>query len=145
MKHSNVKPRGLLRPILSQRPWQIVTLDLVGRFAPAADTGYTYCLVIVDKFSKFTILEAVPETITSEMTADIFLTKVVSVFGVPSVVISDRGPQFAAKLWKRLLNKIGATSALSSSHHPQTDGQSERAIQTFLRLLRSFTYKANDQ
>ena len=145
MKHSNVKPRGLLRPILSQRPWQIVTLDLVGRFAPAADTGYTYCLVIVDKFSKFTILEAVPETISSEMTADIFLSKVVSVFGVPSVVISDRGPQFAAKLWKRLLNKIGATSALSSSHHPQTDGQSERAIQTFLRLLRSFTYEANDQ
>ena len=145
MKHTNIKPRGLLRPILAQKPWQIVTLDLVGKFAPAVDSGYTHCLVIVDKFSKFTLLEAVPESITSEATADTFLKRVVSIFGVPSIVISDRGPQFAAKLWKKLLAKIGATAALSSSHHPQTDGQSERAIQTFLRLLRAFTYEANDQ
>ena len=43
------------------------------------------------------------------------------------------------------MEKIGSFSALASSHHPQTDGQSERAIQTFLRLLRSYTYEMNDR
>ena len=137
--------RGLLKPILAERPWQIVTLDLVGKFAPAEGTSHTHCLVIVDKFSKFVILEAVPETLTAAQTAEIFLRRVVSVFGVPSVVISDRGTQFSSRLWKQLLEKIGSAAALASSHHPQTDGQSERAIQTFLRLLRSYTYEMNEQ
>ena len=134
-----------MKPILAQRPWQIVTMDLVGKFAPAENTLNTHCLVIVDKFSKFVVLEAVPETLSAAQTAEIFLRRVVSVFGVPSLVITDRGTQFSARLWKQLLEKIGSSAALASSHHPQTDGQSERAIQTFLRLLRSYTYEMNDQ
>jgi len=145
MKHSTVKPRGLLKPILAEKPWQIVTMDLVGKFAPAETSNNTHCLVIVDKFSKFVILESVPETLSAAQTAEIFLRRVVSVFGVPSVVITDRGTQFSARLWKQLLQKIGSAAALASSHHPQTDGQSERAIQTFLRLLRSYTYEMNEQ
>ena len=145
MKHSNVKARGLLKPILAERPWQIVTMDLVGKFAPSSGKLNTHCLVIVDKFSKFVLLEAVPETLTSEQTAEIFLRRVVSVFGVPSVVITDRGTQFSARVWKQLLEKIGSAAALASSHHPQTDGQSERAIQTFLRLLRSYTFELTEQ
>ena len=98
MKHSIVKPRGLLKPILAERPWQIVTLDLIGKFAPAENTLNTHCLVMVDKFSKFVILEAVPEMLTATQTAEIFLRHVVSVFGMPSIVISDRGTQFSARL-----------------------------------------------
>ena len=120
-----------------------MTMDLVGKFAPSSGKQNTHCLVIVDKFSKFVLLEAVPESLTSEQTAEIFLRRVVSVFGVPSVVITDRGTQFSARVWKQLLEKIGSAAALASSHHPQTDGQSERAIQTFLRLLRSYTYELN--
>ena len=145
MKHSTVKPRGLLKPILAQRPWQMVTMDLVGKFAPAESSQNTHCLVIIDKFSKFVLLESVPETLSSAQTAEIFLRRVVSVFGVPSVVITDRGTQFSARLWKQLLEKLGSAAALASSHHPQTDGQSERAIQTFLRLLCSYTYELHDQ
>ena len=66
-------------------------MDLVGKFAPAENTSNTHCLVIVDKISKFVLLEAVPETLSAAHTAEIFLRRVVSVFGVPSVVITDRG------------------------------------------------------
>ena len=68
-----------------------------------------HCLVIVDKFSKFVVLEAVPETLSAAQTAEIFLRRVVSVFGVPSLVITDRGTQFSARLWKQLLEKIGSS------------------------------------
>ena len=144
MKHSNVKPRGLLRPILANKPWEVVTMDFVGQFAPDAVHGYTHCLIIVDKFSKFTLLEPVTANVTAEQTADIFLRRVVAIFGIPRLVISDRGPQFTAYVWKSLLQRLGATAAFATSHHPQTDRQSERSIQTFLRLLRSFTSEVAD-
>ena len=57
---------------------------------------------------------------------------------MPRVIISDRGPKFASELWKEIFRALGSTVALAASHHPQTDGQSERAIQTLSRLLRTY-------
>ena len=139
MKHATHKTWGLCQPILAPYPWHTVTLDLVGKFTPASGTDLTYCLVIVDKFSKYVILRAVPETCDSQMVADLFMQAVVTTFGVPTKVISDRGPQFTSQLWHQLMDGLGVRVAHATSHHPQSDGQSERAIQTFLRLLRTFT------
>ena len=137
-KHSTQKATGLLHPIKSNFPWQIVTMDFVGKFAPGRLTGNTMCLVIVDKFSKYVIFESVPDTVTAEQTADIFIRRVVSHFGVPESVISDRGPQFAADVWQRALRLLGSQASLATAHHPQSDGQSERTIQSLLRLIRTF-------
>ena len=141
-KHETNRPKGLLYPLVAARPWQMVTMDFVGKFAPALGTGHNTCLVIVDKFSKYTILEGVPESVDARHTANLFIKRVVAAWGVPAVVISDRGPQFSAQLWRTLLTSIGSYAALATSHHPQTDGQTERAIQTVLRLVRSY---ASDQ
>ena len=137
-KHSTQKVSGLLQPIRAKFPWQIVTMDFVGKFAPGILTGNTMCLVMVDKFSKYVMLESVPESINSEQVADIFLKRVVSQFGVPEAVITDRGPQFASEMWQRVLRFLGSKPALASPHHPQSDGQTERSIQTFLRLIRTY-------
>ena len=94
-KYETTRPKGLLYPMTASRPWQMVTLDFVGKFAPAMDTQHNTCLVIVDKFSKYTILEGVPENVDARTTANIFIKRVVSVWGVPAVVISDRGPHFS--------------------------------------------------
>ena len=91
MKHSTQKTPGLLLPIVSPRAWHTVTLDFVGGFAPAPNTQHTHCLVIVDKFTKYTILEGVDETVTAEQTAKIFVKRVVAEHRVPSVILSDRG------------------------------------------------------
>ena len=120
-------------------------MDLVGKFAPAEETCHNTCLVIVDKFSKYTILEGVPESIDARMTARILIKRVISIWGVPAVVISDRGPQFTAQLWRSILGALGSHAALATSHHPQTDGQTERAIQTVLRLIRSYATDQQDQ
>ena len=144
-KHETCRPKGLLFPLVATRPWQMVTLDFVGKFAPAAGTQHNTCLVIVDKFSKYTILEGVPEQVDARMTARIFIRRVVSVWGVPALVISDRGPQFSAQLWRNILKVLGSYAALATSHHPQTDGQTERAIQTVLRLIRSYASEQQHQ
>ena len=91
-KHDTRRTPGLLHPILAEYPWHIVTLDFVSKFAPAARTNNNQCLVIVDKFSKYTILEACHTTIDAKETTRIVVKRVVAPFGVPKVVISDRGP-----------------------------------------------------
>ena len=137
-KNTTRRPFGLLNPIKADYPWQVITMDFVSGFAPGRQTGNTMCLVIVDKFSKYTILESVSVNIDAEQTADVLVKRLISLFGIPEKIITDRGPQFSAQLWHRILNFLGSKSALSAAHHPQTDGQSERAIQTLLQLIRIF-------
>jgi Chromo (CHRromatin Organisation MOdifier) domain len=50
-------------------------------------------------------------------------------FGLPDKMISDRGPQFAAKAFRAMLSRLGVNSALSTAYHPQTDGTTERVNQ----------------
>ena len=88
-KYDVGKTPRLLHPILALHPWHTVTLDLVEGFSPASDTGNTYYLIIVDKFTKYVLLESVPQSITAEQTARIFLRRVVAEFGAPVWVISD--------------------------------------------------------
>ena len=132
MKHETARTRGLLQPILAPYPWHTVTMDFVGKFEPGRISGNTYCLVIVNKFSKYTLLHSVPETCDSHALVTIFLQRVVSVFGVPVRIILDRGPQFTSALWHELLESMRVQVAYASSHYPQIDRQSKRTIQTFL-------------
>ena len=67
-----------------------------------------------------------------------FLKRVIGDHGVPSVVISDRGPQFASEVWDHIMKNLGSRVALATTHHPQTDGQSERVIQTLTRIIRAY-------
>ena len=139
------RARGHLMPILAPEPWHTVTMDFVGGLAPAIDTGHTYCFVMVDKFSKYVLLEGVSESITSAETAAIFIRRVIAAFGVPVKIISDRGSLFTASVWKETMNILGTNIALAATHHPQTDGQSERTIQTLIRLFRCFTEQQQGQ
>ena len=120
-------------------------MDFVGGLEPARITGRTYCLVIVDKFSKYVLLEPVSEAVSAEETAEILVRRVISQFGVPVKIISDRGSIFTSAVWRETLAILGTSVALAATHHPQTDGQSERTIQTLIRLFRCFAeeQKAN--
>ena len=137
--------RGTLHPIEATRPGEIISLDFVSKFAPAHETGHQQCLVIADKFSRFTILEGCPLEVSAAQTAAIFAKRVFPIFGFPDKVLSDRGPQFTASLWADFLALIGAKRALAAAHHPQTDGASERKIQELLRMLRTFAAERQEE
>ena len=136
---------GLLMPILAPTPWHTITMDFVGGLEPARVTGRTYCLVIVDKFSKYVLLEPVSATVTAEETAQILIRRVIAAFGVPVKVISDRGSVFTSAVWRETMAILGTSVALAASHHPQTDGQTERTIQTLTRLFRCFAEEQKDE
>ena len=64
-----------------------------------------------------------------ETAADAVLRHVIRDFGVIQRVVTDRGPQFVSSFWKELCLRLGIKRLLSTAHHPQTDGQSERSNQ----------------
>jgi transposase InsO family protein/predicted aspartyl protease len=136
-KSSAQLPAGLLQPLpIPGRPWEVITLDFVG---PLKETknGNSMVLVVVDKFSKEGHFIATQKTVNAEKTARLLLQHVVKHHSLPTAIVSDRDPRFTSDMWKELWHGMGTELRMSSSYHPQTDGQTERlnrTLETGLRL-----------
>nr|GFA75072.1 putative reverse transcriptase domain-containing protein [Tanacetum cinerariifolium] len=66
----------------------------------------------------------------------IYLKEVVTRHEIPVSIIIDRDPRFASNFWRSLQNALGTRLDMSIAYHPETDGQSERTIQTLEDMLR---------
>ncbi|KAI4902920.1 hypothetical protein NFI96_007388 [Prochilodus magdalenae] len=94
-------------------------------------------LVLVDRFSKAASkLVALPGLPSAKRTAELLMQHVVRVHGMPSDLVSDRGPQFTSRYWKAFCELMGASVSLSSGFHPQSNGQTERVNQDLGQTLR---------
>jgi len=69
--------------------------------------------------------------------AKLYVDEVVRLHGVPMSIVSDRDPRFTSRLWPSVQQALGTKLNLSTTFHPQTDGQSERTIQILEDLLRA--------
>ncbi|GJU12934.1 putative reverse transcriptase domain-containing protein [Tanacetum coccineum] len=67
-----------------------------------------------------------------------YLKEVVSKHGVPVLITSDRDGRFRSHFWQSLNKALGTQLDMSTAYHPQTDGQSERTIQTLEDMLRAY-------
>ncbi|XP_050920326.1 uncharacterized protein LOC127137964 [Lathyrus oleraceus] len=79
------------------------------------------------------------QTFSLERLAQIYVKEIVRSHGIPTSIVSDRDPKFTSKFWRQLHLELGTKLRLSSTYHPQTDGQSERTIQSLEGLLRACT------
>ncbi|KAG1930238.1 retrotransposable element [Pimephales promelas] len=139
-KSGNSPPAGLLRPLpLPSRPWSHIALDFITGLP--SSQGNTVILTVVDRFSKTARFIPLPKLPSARETAQIIVDQVFKIHGLPSDVVSDRGPQFSSLFWKEFCRLIGASASLSSGFHPQTNGQAERANQTIGRILRSLAFR----
>ena len=60
--------------------------------------------------------------------ANLYVTKIFRLHGIPVSIASDRDPRFMSRFWKELQLAFGTRLNFSTAFHPQTDGQSERVI-----------------
>ncbi|KAI2668743.1 Transposon Ty3-I Gag-Pol polyprotein [Labeo rohita] len=126
---------GLLQPLLvPSRPWSHIALDFVTALPPSQ--GNTVVLTVVDRFSKAAHFIPLPKLPSAKETAVTVVDHVFRLHGLPTDVVSDRGPQFVSKFWQEFCRLLGATVSLSSGFHPQSNGQTERANQDLERTLR---------
>ncbi|GFW98533.1 transposon Tf2-8 polyprotein [Trichonephila clavipes] len=99
-----------------------VHLDLIGPLPPS--NGYTYCLTMIDHFSKWP--EAQPlKDITPETVAEAFFSSWVSRFGTPAILTTDRGRQFESSLFKALSKLLCVQKCRTTGYHPQANGMIE--------------------
>ena len=141
VKPSQKVKAGLLQPLpIPHRPWEVITIDLMGPL-PLSDDYHNAVWAVTCKFSKQVHLIATSTSVTSEKTARLLIDHVFKLHGLPTAIISDRDPRFTAGLWKAVFKAWGTRLALSSSYHPQTDGQTERYMRVLAAGLRAYADK----
>jgi transposase InsO family protein len=91
-------------------------------------------LVVVNRVTKMAHFTPCSKSITTEEIAQLILLGIVRLHGLPEEIVSDRGPQFASKFWRRLFELLGVDIRLSSAFHPETDGQTRHSSNTFAAL-----------
>jgi hypothetical protein len=123
----------------STRPWEFITADFV-EMPETKHALYRHVLnallVVVDAFSKFTVLLPTRKEATTEEVYHLLWERIFAVFGIPKR--SDRDKIFKTAKWAEKMKSIGSEQLLSSSHHQQTDGQSERKIQEIQAYYRHY-------
>ncbi|GJU77302.1 putative reverse transcriptase domain-containing protein [Tanacetum coccineum] len=137
VKAEHQRPSGLLvQPKIPEWKWDNITMDFVTKL-PKTSQGYDTIWVIVDRLTKSAIFTPMRETDSMDKLARIYLKEVVTRHGIPVSIICDRDPRFASNFWRSLQNALGTNLDMSTAYHPQTDGQSERTIQTLEDMLRA--------
>ncbi|GJS55390.1 putative reverse transcriptase domain-containing protein [Tanacetum coccineum] len=68
----------------------------------------------------------------------LYIKEIVSRHGVPISIISDHDSHFTSRFWKSLQSALGTQLDMSTAYHPETNGKSERTIQTLEDILRSY-------
>jgi hypothetical protein len=137
-KATRHKPYGLLSPLeLPYTPWTSIAMDFITDLPLSEDCDQLW--VIVDRFTKMAhFIPLKKEQKTAEYLVKIFTHEIWRFHGIPTDIISDRDSRFTLTEWKQFLGILGVRPRMSTSFHPQTDGQTERINQTIEAYLRSF-------
>jgi hypothetical protein len=104
---------------------------------PKGKKGNDAIWVVVDQLTKSALFLPMKMTDSVDKLAKLYVNEVIRLHGVPVSIISDRDPRFTSRLWHSSQRAMETKLNLSTTFHPQTDGQSERTIQTLEDLLRS--------
>ncbi|GJS28888.1 putative reverse transcriptase domain-containing protein [Tanacetum coccineum] len=116
--------------------WDNITMDFVTKL-PKMQSGNDTIWVIVDRLTKSAHFLPMRETDPMDKLARLYLKEVVTRHGIPVSIICDRDPRFALNFWRSFQKAMGTRLDMSTTYHPETDGQSERTIQTLEDMLRA--------
>jgi hypothetical protein len=104
---------------------------------PRTQSGHDAIWVVIDRLSKVAHFLAVRESITASQLAELYVSRIVVLHGVPKKIISDRGSLFTSKFWQSLQEAMGTHVSFSTAYHPKTGGQTERVNQILEDMLRA--------
>ena len=107
--------------------------------------GFDSILVVVNQFSKEVEFIPCTKSVSSLDTAKLYLHHVWKYHGLPTGIVSDRGPQFTSQVMKDICKRLGIQPWLSTAYHSQTDGQTERINQDLQQYLHIFTSEKQNE
>ena len=137
IKAEHQGPAGKLQPLpIPEWKWDKITMDFISGL-PRTKKGNDAIWVIVDRLTKSAHFLPIKVTFSLERLAKLYIDEIVSRHGIPISIVSDRDPRFTSRFWPSLQKALGTKLKFSTAFHPQTDGQSERTIQTLEDMLRA--------
>ena len=87
-----------------------------------SSSGFDNILVIVDKLTEYAIFIPTTISVTKIKTAELFFNHIISKFGIPQQVITDRDARWKGDFWKEICMKMGMIRSLTMAYQPQADG-----------------------
>lgn len=143
-KSSTFNKFGLLIPNpIPSRPYQSISMDFIVNL-PWSD-GYNAIYVVVDRLTKHASFIPVTTGLDTEGFTLMFVKHIVCKFGLPESIITDRDPRWTTDFWMGIAKALRMKMSLSSSHHPQHDGQTEVVNKLLTTMLHAFVAGQKDQ
>ena len=137
IKAEHQVPSGLLQNLpIPEWKWDHITMDFVTGF-PTTRNKKDAVWVVVDRLTKSAHFLAIQKTDGVDQIVRKYIDEIVRLHGVPASIVSDRDPRFTSYFWRAFQKALGTRVNMSTAYHPQTDGQSERTIQTLEDMLRA--------
>ncbi|GJU87756.1 putative reverse transcriptase domain-containing protein [Tanacetum coccineum] len=137
VKAEHQRPSGLLvQPEIPEWKWDNITMDFITKL-PRSSQGFDTIWVIVDRLTKSAHFLPIRENDSLDKLARLYLNRIVARHGIPASIICDRDGRFTSNFWRSFQKALGTDICMSTAYHPETDGQSERTIQTLEDMLRA--------
>nr|GEV58922.1 putative reverse transcriptase domain-containing protein [Tanacetum cinerariifolium] len=112
------------------------TMDFITKLLKSSQ-GFDTIWVIVDRLTKSAHFLPIRENDQMDKLARLYLDRIVTRHGTTVSIICDRDGRFTSNFWKTFQKALGTNLDMSTVYHPETDGQSERTIQTLEDILRA--------
>nr|GFA80470.1 putative reverse transcriptase domain-containing protein [Tanacetum cinerariifolium] len=137
VKAEHQRPSGLLVQLaIPEWKWDNITMDFITKLLKSSQ-GIDTIWVIVDRLTKSAHFLPIRENDPLDKLARLYLNRIVARHGIPISIICDRDGRFTSNFWKSIQKALGIDICMSTAYHPETDGQSERTIQTLKDMLRA--------
>ena len=148
-KHARHKPYGLLQSRENtEKAWATIAMDFIVKLPPSKEpltkTTYDSILTINDTLTKYVYLIPYKEASNAKELAYTITRVVFAQHGIPEIIITDRDKLFNSQFWQSLMDLLGIKHKMSTSYHPETDGQTERTNQTVEQYLRCYVNYQQD-
>jgi hypothetical protein len=138
-KGETIKSSGTLQPLpIPPAIWKDISMDFTTVLPKSGNK--LVIMVVVDRLSKYAHFYALQHPFTASMLAQIFMDQVFKLHGMPHSIVFYHKPTFTRNFWQELFKIQGTELHLSTTYHPQIDGQMKvvnKCLETYLRCFAS--------
>ena len=134
-KHLRQRYRAPLQESTTGSPMEKVHIDIMGPL-PRTERNNTYVVVMVDQFTKWIEVAAVPDQ-KAETVARAMVDNLICRFGCPKILFSDQGANLTGGLFSELCDRLGISKKRTTAYRASSNGQVERLNRSISQAIRS--------